>query len=129
MKILDFPRTLGGFRIGDFLTVEELALLEEDGPSEEGSQDYSSIGYPRLSLSTYHSMVVSITARDECWCQGSNLIGAPTLEVAESIGSRIATTEELGDGFCHFLENGLEIWEFDARVTLIGWSDWDLIPD
>jgi hypothetical protein len=126
---LDFPNSLAGFRVGDFLEDKDFDSLVQDGPKEEGSQDWKSReDYPYLCVGTHHLMITCITVRDECWMAGTNLIGKTIQEVTACIGSAVRSTEELGDYLCHTLFNGLEIWECDGEVILIQWADWDLIP-
>lgn len=83
---------------------------------------------PDMILSICDGIVVSIGTSDECFLDGTNLIGLPFDEVAGRLGG-IEAQLEAGEIEIYATVTGVELYVRDGKVTRIVLSDWSLVPD
>lgn len=120
------PSCLAGFSVGDSIDRHDLSLFVDDG-QEEGCVNLTKFT-PYVSIVLCEGVVVSVTAADECWLGGIDLVGMPVSEAVDRLG--IEVLEREGSAVeIWALAGGMELYTRDGLVTRISVSDWSLVND
>jgi hypothetical protein len=123
---LVLPSTLAGFKLGSELSEVDASAFLEDGEGY-GTTDLVRFD-PYVAIVVDGSVVVSITAADECWFGGLDLVGMPTTEAVDAVGARVIAREGSPVEIVE-LEGGLEFYCRDGVVSRVVLSDWSLVND
>jgi hypothetical protein len=120
------PFSLAGLSIGDSIDQHDLSAFLEDG-EEEGCSTLTKLS-PYVSIILYEGVVISVTAADECWLGGVDLIGMPATEAVDRLGIEVVGKAGTAVEIWALL-GGIEVYSRDGVVTRVSVSDWSLIVD